>query len=415
MGCWVTKNSHGTMTFICYWKGRKWWESSGEMFEDPKVRKRGKGFAKLVAASMDAGTFPVDYERFFPRGNRLAEFAATKATGFDGAVFLREFAALFLRERQSRAYRSNYGRALKTSVTRWIVPELGHYPLTELKREHVIAFRDRILETPKKRGAGKCSLKYAENIVTHLQAMLTEAVKRKLIEENPAHEIEWPRRPKQQIDPYTAAEVERILGYLRKHWPLDYRLALCLADTGMRPSEATGLEWGHVELSGEGMIQIHQSHTEGEVNATKTVASERTIAPISPRLLRVLADARPLHAKATDPVFVGPTGRRINQERFRARKFVRAIAALKVRPRKRPVYNLRHTFISLALSARQPVQWVAEYIGDDAATMQEHYAKFIPPSDHDPLGWVGKVVDPAGEGLPGRGAKSPARQRIAKG
>src|SRR5262249_17953895 len=48
---------------------------------------------------------------------------------------------------------------------------------------------------------------------------------------------------------------------------------------------------------------------------------------------------------------------------------------LKVRPR--PFYNVRHTFISVALTIGCNPKWIAEQTGTSIAMIQEHYGKYI--------------------------------------
>jgi len=45
--------------------------------------------------------------------------------------------------------------------------------------------------------------------------------------------------------------------------------------------------------------------------------------------------------------------------------------------RQRPFYNLRHTFISVALTIGCNQKWIAEQTGTSVQMIQEHYGKYI--------------------------------------
>ena len=48
---------------------------------------------------------------------------------------------------------------------------------------------------------------------------------------------------------------------------------------------------------------------------------------------------------------------------------------LKIRPR--PFYNVRHTFISVALTIGCNQKWIAEQTGTSIAMIQDHYGRYI--------------------------------------
>ena len=51
------------------------------------------------------------------------------------------------------------------------------------------------------------------------------------------------------------------------------------------------------------------------------------------------------------------------------------LRVLELRPR--PFYNLRHTYISVALTLGCNQKWIAEETGTRIAMIQEHYGKYI--------------------------------------
>jgi integrase len=386
MGCWVTKNKAGTLTFIIAWRGKKWWESAGVKDGD-RTRAKVEALRVLIVESMEQGTFDQDYVRFFPHGNHIRRFERYRPAAGTFAAFADAIQA----ERKPPAVRHRYAKQLATHLKKWIRPALGKKPLESIRREDVIALQTKILSSakPTKKTAATYSAKYARNIIGTLHMLLGEAKARKLISENPADGIAWQRQLRQKVDPFTRDEIEAILDYIaKKDWHA-YVFILALADTGMRPGEAAGICWGEVDTKGDGLISIRSSVVDGKRAAPKTDKSERVLRPLSSRLRTVLADLKPLHVTPEMPVFLAASGRPIRQARVYERKWLPALRALGIRPRR--MYQLRHSFISLALSDETrpaPPQWVCDYTGTSLDMLQKHYARYMPRSTTDPLAWL---------------------------
>jgi hypothetical protein len=64
----------------------------------------------------------------------------------------------------------------------------------------------------------------------------------------------------------------------------------------------------------------------------------------------------------------------IDQGEF-GRAFQGVLRVLKIRPR--PFYNVRHTFISVALTIGCNQKWIAEQTGTSIAMIQDHYGRYI--------------------------------------
>jgi len=149
---------------------------------------------------------------------------------------------------------------------------------------------------------------------------------------------------------------------------------LTLFYTGMRPSEATALRWGDVDLA-HGVITIVRSRYYGAENAPKTRGSERAVY-LLPIVRQTLRCAMPLHAGADDYVFRNEvTGGPIDQGEWAREFWPRPLRALSIRPRK--FYPTRHTFISVALTAGVNLKWLAEQCGNSVATIEKHYGRFL--------------------------------------
>src|SRR5207245_8038086 len=121
------------------------------------------------------------------------------------------------------------------------------------------------------------------NIINSLRAMYRDAGRR--VQRNPFRDLPekwWPRGPQREVDPFDEKERDSILGYYRAnrpHWA--YGFTYFRFWTGCRPSEATALRWGSVDLlSGKATFSI--SRHLGHEAAPKTRASRRTVTLLPP-------------------------------------------------------------------------------------------------------------------------------------
>jgi integrase len=204
--------------------------------------------------------------------------------------------------------------------------------------------------------------------------MIRDAGRR--IERNPFHDLPanwWPRLPQKEPDPYTEQERDTILAYYRvnrPHWA--YAFVYFRFWTGTRPSEATALKWGSVDLLNRKATFALSRHL-GEEIAPKTRASRRTIS-LLPNVVDLLNSILPLRIQPNSYVFTDGQGKPIDQAEF-GRAFQAVLRILKIRSR--PFYNTRHTFISIALTLGSNPKWIAEQTGTSIAMIQEHYGKYV--------------------------------------
>ena len=91
-------------------------------------------------------------------------------------------------------------------------------------------------------------------------------------------------------------------------------------------------------------------------------------------MVELLKSILPLRIEPNSYVFIDERGKPIEQGEF-GRAFQGVLRVLKIRPR--PFYNLRHTFISVALTIGCNQKWIAEQAGTSIAMIQEHYGRYI--------------------------------------
>jgi integrase len=96
--------------------------------------------------------------------------------------------------------------------------------------------------------------------------------------------------------------------------------------------------------------------------------------PLVPVVVAALRRAQPLHAGDDQPAFRW-NGVAVDQNNLRGRRFLPALRALGIRPRK--LYATRHTFISLALTDGVNIKWLAEYCGTSVARIEASYGRWM--------------------------------------
>jgi integrase len=66
----------------------------------------------------------------------------------------------------------------------------------------------------------------------------------------------------------------------------------------------------------------------------------------------------------------------------------------------RPLYEMRHTFATLSLSAGASLEWISKQLGHaDTRVTLRHYARFLPAADNRALA----LLDAFGAATGGRG------------
>jgi integrase len=177
----------------------------------------------------------------------------------------------------------------------------------------------------------------------------------------------------------TRAELRRLLGELPQRWLMFFEL---LAHTGLRISEALGLDWTDVEFGARPRLRVRRQCYRGRVSRLKTRNSRRDL-PISPALARKLWAVRPPHAEG--PIFVTRNGTRFGDRNVRRVLVAAAIRAGLTKqvtdPRGRLLtvsrvsfHTFRHTCASLLFEGGKNIKQVSRWLGhaDPAFTLRTY-------------------------------------------
>ncbi|UKO99384.1 site-specific integrase [Nostoc sp. UHCC 0870] len=199
---------------------------------------------------------------------------------------------------------------------------------------------------------------------------ILQAVRRDLFGELEVKVAQTPR-----AKPFTRAEVKQILNYLQEsqHYSHYHDLICLLFNTGLRTSEAIGLQWKHVDLE-KGELHIYESL--GRSKGSSSVRERKTtktgkyrIVPINDTVLRMLQE-RPKKGQE-ELLFPSPTGLPIDDHNLSQRCWRNTLKALGIAHR--PLYNTRHTFVSHCVDSGLTVAEVSSITGHNPKILLDHY------------------------------------------
>ncbi|MEN3614452.1 site-specific integrase [Plantactinospora sp. ZYX-F-223] len=135
--------------------------------------------------------------------------------------------------------RENTIAGYRVAVNRHLIPGLGAHRIDRLEPEHLERFYARMQE----KGSAPATAHQAHRTI---RTALNEAVRRGHLTRNPASLAKAPRLSDEEIEPYSVAEVQRLMTAASSRRN-SARWAIALA-LGLRQGEALGLKWADVDL-----------------------------------------------------------------------------------------------------------------------------------------------------------------------
>jgi integrase len=219
------------------------------------------------------------------------------------------------------------------------------------------------------------------NIVIPLRAALGTARREGLIRHNPSHDLALPHRDQSGIEEEEAKVFSRdqLAAVLAKA-PEGHRLLLeLLAGTGLRISEAIGLQRRHLRLDGDiPVVCVRRAIVKERVEPPKSRHSRRDV-----RLPGALAERLRVHlVEEVGPgpdalVFVNEAGGRIDPNNLR-RRVVKPLVAEAGAPWA-AFHTFRHTFASLHLASGTNLLQLSRALGHHSAAFTlSRYTHMLP-------------------------------------
>lgn len=176
----------------------------------------------------------------------------------------------------------------------------------------------------------------------------------------------------QDRTPFTTEEVLLFLKTARTHKTgyQYYDFCYVLFSLGLRPSEAIGLRWCHVNLDRkevtirESLSRSTDGRSSGGARQRKGTKTGRVrVMGLNEQLVRMFAGRKSAITQPDDLIFTTPTGRPIDDRMFCRRYWRRICEAAGIRYR--PPYAARHTFVSHGIEYKR---WTPQ----QAASMAGH-------------------------------------------
>jgi len=366
--------------------------------DTPANRRRLEKVLQRIELEIHQGVF--DYSAFFPGSKLAATFAAagseapreadvrqsmaqvdcpaaTSAPPLPvpvAASITRPTLGVFAETWQLESqvtWRRSYQRTVSDIVTKHLLPRFGARDVGSLLREELLQFRSELAKV-KGRKKETLSPRRINAIMNVMSLILAEASDRYKFT-SPYYNIKPLRIPKSDVEPFTLAEVKRILDTVREDFRDYYTVRFF---TGMRTGEVDGLKWKYVDFERQ-LILVRETIVLGVVEEdAKTIESVRDIQMsqvVSDALKRQMARSGRLKGF----VFCGSTGHALDHNNITKRIWYPLLRHLGLK--KRRPYQTRHTAATLWLAAGENPEWIARQMGHTSTEMLfKVYSRYVP-------------------------------------
>lgn len=217
-----------------------------------------------------------------------------------------------------------------------------------------------------------------QKVFTHLKACGNWAIKSKTLTNNPFTDLldQLPKQKNKNKKPecFTAEEIPIILDTFKSRHTLKHYADFIefLFLTGCRPEDAIALTWDDIKGN---KITFSKAYSNGVLKGSKTGVI-RTF-PVNSQLKEFLERRKTSNPQSHDSlIFPSPTGKYIDLHNFTNRCWRKVVKQLVTEGKVSqylPVYNVRHTFITLMLRKGIDMQTVAMLCGTSIQMLKEHY------------------------------------------
>ena len=287
---------------------------------------------------------------------------------------------------------------------RRILPALGHYKLTDLRKEIIRVFYEEMRKAPKLTDGKPLSEKSVEGIHNTLCSILSDAVEEGYLLHNPAWKMYKPQGEKRERPVADEDLVQQLVTALEEQ-SLKYEtyFKLVLA-TGMRRGEACGVRWSDINWKKRSIhIQRNVVKLSREpifVKPPKTASGDRVVY-VSKAMAKLLKSWKQQCAwerqqvgetlQEEDYLFRQPSGEPMVPTTFTFR--FKQILRRNGLPENLNVHSLRHTNASLLIAQGVDVRTVASLLGhSQASTTLDIYAHAFDKKKREAQEKLGEVM-----------------------
>ena len=380
VGCSVGERA-GRLRLRFRWQGTLHSVATG-LADTPENRRALWPLAKKVGAVIKAGEDPTAV-LMRSRVRRPAE-SLDAATRRDLGPTVAAYADDWLAQQTPPLVRKAQARDYRRHLLGYVLPTLGSLALADVKPSDLRGVQAELF-------ARGLSVRYVKNILAgSFRAMIRQATADGFVTQDPFAGLKWPKPRTPEPDPFTAEERTRIIrwfaekefsfyagrateGPRRRPHPPYHAFVYVLFWTGLRPSEAAGLQWQDLDLD-RGRLHVRRSRHLWEYGAPKTEGARRTV-ELFPEVVRLLKMIQPLRVTPEMPVFTNTVGQPIEPNSLLPHWYA-CQRALGIRVR--GLYSTKDTFVTTALIAGVKIAWLEQQTGVAYATLRRHYGKWMP-------------------------------------
>jgi integrase len=224
----------------------------------------------------------------------------------------------------------------------------------------------------------KCGNKRKNNILVPMRSLFKWAFKTGEITENVMDKVENLKVSRGEIFPLADQEITSLLETVDAFYKPYLIVRLY---TGMRCGEINALCWTDykTEMEPNPKIHINKSYVYNQDGDTKTIGSKRYIDCL-PIVVEALEEQKSLTGDQKF-IFLTKSGDRMTPDHFRNVVWKPALERAEIAYR--PPIQTRHTFASMAISAKEDIGWVKNMLGHSSLQMIfRHYYAWIPNNGH---------------------------------
>lgn len=307
----------------------------------------------------EIATHQFDYSKHFPDSSLASHFQPAAATTVKQAL------ESWLTAMQKTTAFSTWQDYANT-VRNHLIPRFGEYKLPEMTKTLIKEWI----------GSLKCGPKRVNNLLIPLRGIFADAFDDEVIERDPMARIKNLKRTRvYKPDPFSPDEIRSILehseGQIRNFWQFAF-------GTGLRTGELIALQWNDVDWQ-KGVVRVLRSIVRGqERDGTKTESGIREV-KLLPIALAALAAQKPYTSEAGGAIFHNPRHDAPWTGPKALAKGPWAVVLRRAKVRYRNLYQTRHTYASILLTAGEDPMWVAQQMGHkDWGMIRKIYGRWIP-------------------------------------
>jgi integrase len=246
--------------------------------------------------------------------------------------------------------------------------------LPDIKRHDILVFRNLVSD--------KLAPSTTNTLMSHLAGILSRAHDEGRIPIYPMKKIGLLESDSEPLDPFSFDELNTFLDFLYENNYPEADMIFVWSRCGFRHGEILALKWDDIDFYNR-QINIKRTILQnGSEGIPKTKCSIRTVKILS-EAFAALKRQEALSKMAGEYVFPDPlTRQRYTREKvfWKRFRFLLQLAGLKYRSPN----QLRHTFVTLAISSGENITWVSKTVGhSDVTTTLKRYNRFIPDLTRD--------------------------------